>query len=58
MDGPAGEKHIDVAEFSAKVRHVLNEPGYRRSAQRISASMRKFGGIQEAVYRIERLAGG
>jgi UDP:flavonoid glycosyltransferase YjiC (YdhE family) len=36
IDGADGEKHIDVDEFSSKVRRVLNEPGYRASAGRVS----------------------
>jgi MGT family glycosyltransferase len=51
-----GEKHIDVAEFSAKVRRVLNEPSYRRSAVRVAESMHKFGGATGAADLIERFA--
>jgi MGT family glycosyltransferase len=58
VDGPGGEKHIDVAEFSAKVYRVLNDPGYRSSARRVAASMRQFGGAQEAADCIEQLAAG
>ena len=58
VDGADGEKQIDVAEFSAKVHRVLNEPGYRRAARRVAESMRQFGGAQEAADRIERLAAG
>lgn len=57
MDGADGEKHLDVAEFSAKVHRVLNEAGYRKSARRVAESMRKFGGAREAADRIERFAG-
>jgi MGT family glycosyltransferase len=56
MDGANGEKYIDVAEFSAKVRRVLDERGYRSSARRVAESMRQFGGAPEAANRIERLA--
>jgi MGT family glycosyltransferase len=56
VDGADGEKHIDVADFSAQVHRVLNEPGYRESARRVAASMRQLGGAQEAADRIERLA--
>jgi UDP:flavonoid glycosyltransferase YjiC (YdhE family) len=56
VDGADGEKHIDVAEFAAKVRRVLNEPDYLRSAQRIAESMRRFGGAQEAADQIECFA--
>jgi UDP:flavonoid glycosyltransferase YjiC (YdhE family) len=58
VDGVEGEKHIDVAEFCAKVRRVLNQPDYLRSAQRVAASMRRFGGACEAAEQIERFAGG
>jgi MGT family glycosyltransferase len=55
LDAADGEKHIDVAEFSAKVHRVLNEPAYRRSARSVANSMRQLGGAQEAADRIERL---
>jgi len=54
--GADGEKHIDIAEFGAKVERVLREPGYRRAAQRVSESVHKYGGIQEAADRIEQFA--
>jgi len=57
-DGADGEKRIDVAEFSATVQRVLNEPSYRSSARRVAESMRKLGGVQEAANRIEGLAKG
>jgi UDP:flavonoid glycosyltransferase YjiC (YdhE family) len=57
-DGANGEKHIDLAEFSAKVRRVLNEPGYRGSARRVAESMRQFGGAQKAADCIEQFATG
>jgi MGT family glycosyltransferase len=56
VDGPDGEKKIDLSEFAAKVRRVLTQPDYRRSAQKIAESMRKFGGAGEAADRIERFA--
>lgn len=54
--GADGEKHIDVAEFHAKVSRVLTEPSYRRSAYRVAESMRQYGGAQQAADRIERFA--
>ena len=57
-DASDGEKHIDVDEFSEKVRRVLNEPGYRVSARRVAESIRQLGGAQEAADRIERFAAG
>jgi len=57
VDSADDEKHIDVAEFSAKVHRVLNDAGYLRSARRVAESMRKFSGAQEAAERIERFAG-
>ena len=58
VDGADGEKHIDLAEFNAKVHRVLIDPGYRSSARRVAESMRQFGGAHEAADRIERFAGG
>jgi MGT family glycosyltransferase len=55
LDAVDGEKHIDVAEFNAKVHRVLNEPAYRRSARSVAESMRQLGGAREAADRIERL---
>jgi UDP:flavonoid glycosyltransferase YjiC (YdhE family) len=53
VTGADGEKRVDVAEFGAKVKRVLNEPSYRQSARRISESMSHFGGAQAAAERIE-----
>lgn len=58
VEGANGEKHVDVAEFSAKVHRVLNDPGYHIPARRVAKSMRQFGGAQEAAKRIEQLATG
>jgi UDP:flavonoid glycosyltransferase YjiC (YdhE family) len=58
IDGPDGEKRIDLADFTAKVHLVLNEPNYRASARRVAESMRRFGGAQLAADRIEELAAG
>jgi UDP:flavonoid glycosyltransferase YjiC (YdhE family) len=54
----SGEKHIDTAEFGAKVRRVLTEPAYRQAAQHIAASMAHYGGAREAANHIERLIRG
>ena len=51
-----GEKHVDAAEFGAKVEAVLAEPRYREAARRLAATTRRFGGAREAADRIERLA--
>jgi UDP:flavonoid glycosyltransferase YjiC (YdhE family) len=56
VDGPDGEKQIDVAEFSAKVQRVLNEPSYWSSARRVAESMRQFGGAQQAADRLEQFS--
>jgi MGT family glycosyltransferase len=56
VDGADGEKRIDVADFSAKVQRVLNEPSYRHSARRVAESMRQFGGARQAADRIVQLA--
>ena len=51
-----GEKEVDVEDFRSRVQKVLREPGYRRSAQRIAESMKKYGGVSEAADRLERFA--
>jgi UDP:flavonoid glycosyltransferase YjiC (YdhE family) len=56
VDGPDGEKQIDVADFAAKVSRVLTQPSYRASAHRVAESMRQFGGATLAADRIESLA--
>lgn len=53
VTGADGEKRVNVAEFSAKVKRVLNEPSYRQSAGRVAESMRDFGGAHAAAQRIE-----
>jgi len=58
VNGADGEKHIDVADFCAKVNRVLNDPAYRNSAQRIAQSMRQYGGAQEAAKRLEQFVAG
>jgi len=57
IDGADGEKRIDIEEFSATMRRVLNEPQYRVAARRVADSMKKFGGAEEAANRIEQFAG-
>jgi len=57
VTGADGEKRVDVAEFSGKVKRVLNEPSYRESAKRVSESMRRFGGAKAAAERIEEFLG-
>ena len=56
--GASGEKHVDAAEFGAKVRRVLTEPAYRQAARRIAVSMARYGGAREAADHIEHLIGG
>jgi MGT family glycosyltransferase len=51
-----GEKSVDVAEFSAKVKRVLDEPRYRAAARSIAENMRHFGGAPGAAKRIEEFA--
>jgi UDP:flavonoid glycosyltransferase YjiC (YdhE family) len=54
--GSNGEKEIDVAEFSGKIRRVLEDPSYRTAARRVAESMRKYGGAAEAALQLERFA--
>jgi UDP:flavonoid glycosyltransferase YjiC (YdhE family) len=56
IDGADSEKVHRLSEFGTKVRRVLNEPDYLRSAQRLAESIRKFGGAREAADRIEQFA--
>ena len=56
VNGPDGEKRVDVSEFAAKVRQVLSESRYRQAARRVADSMRKFGGATAAAERIEAFA--
>jgi UDP:flavonoid glycosyltransferase YjiC (YdhE family) len=58
VTGMDGEKRIDVADFTAKVKRVLTEPGYRDSAWRVADSMRQYGGVKAAADGIEQLANG
>ena len=53
VNGADGEKLVDVAEFSMKVKRVLNEPSYRESARLVAESMRHFGGAWAAAESIE-----
>jgi UDP:flavonoid glycosyltransferase YjiC (YdhE family) len=52
----SGKKHLDVADFKAKVERVLTEPQYRETARRVARLMRRYGGAGEAADRIERFA--
>lgn len=56
VNGDDGEKTIDLTDFSSKIQRVLTEPRYRNSAQRVSQSMRKYGGAAAAADRIEQFA--
>ncbi len=55
IDGPDGEKQIDIAEFTSKVHRVLNQPSYRESASRVALNMRSYGGVRLAADKIEEL---
>ncbi|MHB1938145.1 MAG: hypothetical protein ACYCOR_16375 [Acidobacteriaceae bacterium] len=56
VSGPDGEKTIDSNEFGAAVLRVLSEPAYRQAAQRISESMRQYGGAKNAAEIVEKFA--
>lgn len=51
-----GEKTIDTVEFGAVVTRVLKDEDYRRSAKRVSESMRQYDGAKGAADRIEQFA--
>jgi UDP:flavonoid glycosyltransferase YjiC (YdhE family) len=53
-----GEKRVDMAEFAAKVKRVLNEPRYSEAARRVAESMKKYGGAQAAAEKLEEFAAG
>jgi UDP:flavonoid glycosyltransferase YjiC (YdhE family) len=55
-DTADGEKHVYVKDFRAKVERVMNEPSYRQRAEAVAASMRHYGGAQEAAGRVEQFA--
>src|SRR5664280_37488 len=54
--GSNGEKTIDTDEFGAAVTRVLKDPAYRESAQRVSESMRHYGGAKAAADKVETFA--
>lgn len=51
-----GEKQIDLADFSAKVKRCLTESSYRTAARRVCESMSRYGGAEQAADRIESFA--
>jgi MGT family glycosyltransferase len=51
-----GEKTIDAVEFGAAVTRVLKDENYRRSARRVSESMRQYTGAQGAADWVEQFA--
>jgi len=53
-----GEKTIDAVEFGAAVNRVLKDEGYRRSAKRVSESMRQYAGAKGAAHQVEQFAAG
>ena len=56
VSGPDGEKSIDSDEFGAAVLRVLRDPAYRQAAQRVSESMRQYGGAKDAADIVEKFA--
>ena len=56
VTGPDGEKTIDSDELGAAVLRVLREPAYRQAAQRMSESMRQYGGAKDAADIVEKFA--
>jgi UDP:flavonoid glycosyltransferase YjiC (YdhE family) len=53
VTGADGDKRVNAAEFSTKVKRVLSDPSYRQSAQRIAKSMRSYGGAFAAAQHLE-----
>ena len=59
VSGADGELLVDAAEFSMKLKRVLNQPSYRESAKRVAESMVTSAVPRSAAERIEeRLAQG
>lgn len=56
VPGADGEKNVNVAEFRAAVKRVLEQPSYRDAAQRIAASMRLYGGVTAAAERLDEFS--
>jgi UDP:flavonoid glycosyltransferase YjiC (YdhE family) len=52
----AGENHITMDEFRAKVWRVLDDRSYERNARRVARNMRKYGGAIQAADLIEPIA--
>jgi MGT family glycosyltransferase len=57
VDTAGGEKQIDVPTVAATVQRVLADRAYRAAARHVAASMRTYGGAQEAAKHIEQFAG-
>jgi len=57
VTGADGEKRVDIAEFAAAVKRVLGDAKYRRAAQRVAESMKKYGGAVTAAEKLEQFAG-
>jgi UDP:flavonoid glycosyltransferase YjiC (YdhE family) len=56
VEAGAGEKGVSVDELRTKVRRVLSDPSFRRSAERIAESIRGYGGAAEAARLIDSFA--
>jgi UDP:flavonoid glycosyltransferase YjiC (YdhE family) len=56
VTGPDGEKTSDWNEFGAALLRGLREPAYRHAVQRISESMRQYGGAKDAADIVEKFA--
>jgi ubiquinone/menaquinone biosynthesis C-methylase UbiE len=52
-EGSAGEKHVNIDNLRMKVRKVLSDPSYAKSAHRVSEKLRAYGGALEAANQIE-----
>jgi UDP:flavonoid glycosyltransferase YjiC (YdhE family) len=55
IDGPDGEKQIDVVDFTSKIHRVLSQPSYRDSARRVARNLRSYGGARLAADQIEKM---
>ena len=53
-----GVKKIAIEKFQAQVMHVLRTPTFRQRAKKYSQLIRPYGGVDKALYLIEKVANG
>ena len=56
--GADGKKRIEASHLRKIVKEVLETPSYREETEKYGELLRSYGGVDEAVDLIEKLAGG